>query len=533
MESRDIPTEARPNHGWSRYALPSASDLLFVLALGAMTVGSLAARLLGDAGIGWHIRNGELILKTHAITRNDPFSVTMGGQSWYAWEWLYDTVIAAIHHRAALNGVVLFTALIIAATFALTMRLCLRRGADLLSAAVMLALALGASTIHLLARPHVLSWLFTVIWFQVLDSAHDGTSRSDRRLWRLPALMLVWVNLHGGFIVGFALLGIYLLSDAVQYFRSDREEMQRRNTGGLRRLGAVTGAVVLASFVNPYGPKLHLHVFHYLSNRWLMNHIDEFLSPNFHGVAQQCFVGLLLIAIVTLAMLREKPRLCHGLVLLFAAYTGLYASRGLPVSSLLLVLIVAPWVTQMLREAHEGGRLPPRLREGLAHWQNFAARMGRTEASLRGHIWPLAAVAAAIAICINQGRISSYQAMNAHFDASKFPVEAATFIADAGLRDPVLSLDSWGGYLIYRLYPQIKVFVDDRHDLYGDEFLRDYLKAVRLTPGWDKFLVEKHVNWVLVPAQSPLGNMLAETRQWDVVHRDQTAALLARKERRE
>ena len=173
-----------------------------------MSSGALAPRLLGDASIGWHIRNGEQMLRTHSITRTDPFSVTMGGRTWYAWEWLYDVAIAGIHHSFGLNGVVFFTAVIIALTFALTLRLCLRRGADLPVTALLLALSLGVSMIHLFARPHVLSWLFTVIWFQVLDGSEgvdDAASR--RRLWYLPALMLLWVNVHGGFVLGLALLG--------------------------------------------------------------------------------------------------------------------------------------------------------------------------------------------------------------------------------------------------------------------------------------------------------------------------------------
>ena len=114
------------------------------------------------------------MLRTHAITRTDPFSVTMGGQTWYAWEWLYDLKIAGIHHWLGLNGVVFFTAVIIALTFSLTLRLSLRHGADLPVAAFLLVLSLGVSMIHLFARPHVLSWLFTVIWFQILDSS-EGT----------------------------------------------------------------------------------------------------------------------------------------------------------------------------------------------------------------------------------------------------------------------------------------------------------------------------------------------------------------------
>ena len=64
---------------WFRLLTPSATDLIFIILLVTMTGGVLAPRLLGDASIGWHIRNGDLMLQSHAITRTDPFSVTMGG----------------------------------------------------------------------------------------------------------------------------------------------------------------------------------------------------------------------------------------------------------------------------------------------------------------------------------------------------------------------------------------------------------------------------------------------------------------------
>src|SRR5207237_8402124 len=145
----------------------------------------------------------------------------MHGQPWYAWEWLYDVLIAAIYQALGLNGVVFFTAAVIAATFALVLRLTLRQGGGLPVAVILLLLAVGASTIHLFARPHVLSWLLSVIWFQLLDSSKEN------RLWWLPALMLLWVNVHGGFVVGFALLGLYLLSSTIRYFRCRLEDMHR------------------------------------------------------------------------------------------------------------------------------------------------------------------------------------------------------------------------------------------------------------------------------------------------------------------
>jgi hypothetical protein len=527
----DTPSDKAPPPAWFRFLAPSITDLIFIVLLFAMSSGALAPRLLGDASIGWHIRNGERMLRTHSITRVDPFSVTMGGQTWYAWEWLYDAKIAGIHHWMGLNGVVFFTAVIIALTFALTLRLCLRRGADLPVTALLLALSLGVSMIHLFARPHVLSWLFTVIWFQLLDSSESANpAASQRRLWYLPALMLLWVNVHGGFVLGFALLGLYLLSAAIRYYRSRDGEESRRLAQRSKTLGIVTVASLAASLINPYGYELHVHVYRYLTSRWLMNHIDEFLSPNFHGVAQQCFVAILLITIVALAAAHNKPSLSRVLVLLLATYSGLYAARSLPVSSLMFTLIVAPLWTQALTDARENQNLSLRLRAFVSRWQEFTGRVRNVELAFRGHLWPAAAVFLGVLVCAHQGRLGTTQWMHAHFDPKHIPVQATDTIVERGLRDPIFAPDSWGGYLIYRLYPENRVFVDDRHDFYGVDFLRDYLKAIRLTPDWDKFLNEKHVNWALLPAGSALANMLEETTQWNVVYRDGTAVLLERKQ---
>ncbi len=88
---------------------------------------------------------------------------------------------------------------------------------------------------------------------------------------------------------------------------------------------------------------------------------------------------------------------------------------------------------------------------------------------------------------------------------------------------------SWmRGYLIYRLYPHLKVVVDDRHDLYGEEFLKDYLKTVRVEPGWDKLLNENHVNWILIPVGSPLSSILKGKPAWKIVHEDEVAILFYR-----
>src|SRR5581483_1802726 len=91
-------------------------------------------------------------------------------------------------------------------------------------------------------------------------------------------------------------------------------------------LGFVSVVSFLVTFINPYGYKLHLHIYRYLTDRFLMNHVEEFQSPNFHGPAQQCFAALVLVAIATLSIGRRKPQASHLLLLVFAVYSGMYAS---------------------------------------------------------------------------------------------------------------------------------------------------------------------------------------------------------------
>jgi hypothetical protein len=497
--------------------------------------------LLGDAGTGWHIRTGQLILATHKIPHVDPFSSSLNGQPWFAWEWLYDLLAGWLDQVAGLNGVVLLTALMIAFVFSWTFRLMLRRGANLLVAFVLLLLAASASMIHFFARPHVASWLFTLAWFCILESSEDdcrglGTDAApdrsrthrSRRLYLLPLLMLVWVNVHGGFLLGFALLAIYWLCAASLWLRLTLRMAEDQFADVLlkiraaRRVRALTWTGILcaaATFVNPYGFRLHVHVYRYLSNRFLMDHIDEFQSPNFHLVAQKCFAGLLLLTLVALAAEGREAKVRHVLLVLFAAFSGLWAARNIPVASLLQILVIAPWLSEAMGSLGRQGR-SYRRRSGS---DSFLQRMKAIETNIQGHLWPVVATALACLVTFQGGKLGPKPLMNAHFDPHRFPTAAANYIEEKKIPGPILSPDYWGGYFIYRFYPRMKVVVDDRHDLYGGEFLISYLKLVHLEPGWQDFLRQHPAQCVVMPKNSAVANILLETEDWRPVYRDDVA----------
>lgn len=509
---------------------PSAADLVFIALLTSLLCSAFSVKLLGDAGIGWHIRSGQQILSVHAVPRVDPFSSQIR-KPWIAWEWLYDVIVGCLESFAGLNGVVWFTAVVIAAVFAALFQLLVKRGTNVVIALLLMVVALSASTIHFLARPHVVTWLFALVWFWILDTVEFAAHRGNRRLWLLPFLMLIWVNMHGGFLLGFVLLGVYWAGSVWTwlYLKESRIEESFQKIAAGKRVRALTVvglASAAASFINPYGWNLHAHIYSYLSNRFFMDHIDEFQSPNFHGVAQKCFLVLVLIAIAALAAGRRKLTLSGILLVLFAVYAGLYASRNIPVSSILLALTIGPIIPLF------GGT-------------HFVERMRGTDSRLRGHLWPIAATLAGLMIAIHGGRVGATQLMNAHFDPQRMPVRAVDFLhnQEAGaleVRDaraarlpqcgpysPVLSPDYWGGYLIYRLYPENKVMIDDRHDFYGELFLTEYLTMLHVEPGWEEFLQGRSA-CLLLPRKAALTQILTEAPSWKAAYRDDVAVVFVR-----
>jgi hypothetical protein len=527
---------------WVLWVVPSVGDVLFVALLGLLVFTNLSTRLLGDAGIGWHIRTGQLILSTHSVPHVDPFSSSMHGQPWFAWEWLYDVLAGWLESTAGLNGVVLFTALIIAAVFSWTFRLLVWRGTNVLLALVLVLLAASAAMIHFLARPHVVSWLFTIVWFWILESSEKSCDSDASRtlpLWLLPSTILVWVNVHGGFLVGFALLGIYWACAAWEWLpraftltEDGFEDVLRRIRAG-RRFRALTLAAFFsaaATLVNPYGFRLHVHIYRYLSNRFLMNHIDEFQSPNFHYVAQKCFAGLLLLTLVAFAVKRRETTASQSLVVLFAVYAGLYASRNIPVSALLLILIIGPWLSDTMERL--ASRFAGRWDDGSPERASkpSLARMQAIELSLRGHLWPVVAIVLTCWVAAHGGKLGATPLMEAHFDAKRFPAAAVSYLDKQNVRGPLLSPDSWGGYLIFRLYPRIRVVVDDRHDFYGEDFLKSYLKMVHLEPDWQDFIQKYRPACVVVPKNSAVANILVETSEWQATYSDEIAVVFQRKE---
>jgi hypothetical protein len=225
---------------------------------------------------------------------------------------------------------------------------------------------------------------------------------------------------------------------------------------------------------------------------------------------------------------RRRISFTHLLLILFSLYAGLLAVRNIPIAAIILSFVLGPVLAAAFSTAPNHGSCPGWLRGIIAAEQSISGNMAGLERQFRGHVWATVATIASTALVLNGGRVFSHQVMASQFDKKILPIEAAEFIAQKGIRDHLFSTDSWGSYLIYRLYPEFKVYFDDRHDFYGEGFVKECAKAYQGTRQWREPLDRYQVQWVLMPPDSALSSLLREERGWHVEYDDGLAILFAR-----
>jgi hypothetical protein len=508
------------------FLAPSLSDVAFLMPIFVLfwcTTG--VGWLLTDSDTGWHIRTGEWILKNGRIPRTDFFSFTKFGQPWFAWEWLSDVSMAAVHSRYGLGGIVLLSLLVLGATSLCMYRNAVEVSQNRLIAISLTGLAMAATTIHWLARPHLITPLFAAAFSWVLTRV-EKKGCDQRFLLLLPALMIPWVNLHGGFFVGMVLLMTYALGAAVEEFVHGTRDSARVRA---RKYLFTAGACVVASLVNPYGYHLHVHVAQYLGSSFYFKRISEFQSADFHTFTAAYFETLLVLAIAAAAWHLGTGRLIQFLLLLSFAHLALFSVRNIPIFAVVsatgIGLAVRDWFELL-------GKCSPldwrrKIVASLAELETGLQVIASSQSRRRWHLAPcLALLALAISVS-HPGRVKTLQA---DFDRSRFPADAATLLSH---EDPESSLRlyaswQWGGYLTYRLWPSVRVFDDGRTDFYGPRFVEEGLRVWEARPDWAEILAKYQVNAALVPVDSALATVLHERTDWKLVYSDRIAMMFVK-----
>jgi len=503
--------------GWLFPSLSDAAFLIPIVVFFSCTTG--VTWLLGDSDTGWHIRTGEWILKNRHVPATDLFSFTKNGQTWFAWEWLSDLAMGWLHSHGGLSAVVFASFVILCTTSLVVYRAAAAESGHRLVSFLLTWLAMGAATVHWLARPHLVTPLMAGLFCCVLNRVERGFNRSI--LVALPVLTILWVNLHGGFFVGIVLVVTYGAAAAGEQLL----HIGRQDGWGRARLYGLTAAsCVLASLLNPYGYRLHAHVMQYLGSLFYLQYISEFRPVDFQWQSASYFETLLVLALGAALWHLGKGRLVHVLLPLSWAHLALLSARNVPIFAVVTLASIAVAIGEWIGFAQD-------------HWQaNRVAVAARAVAevekdldSIASKIHVRVALVPAVGMVV-MGLLLAHPAgisrLRAEFDPTEFPVQAASVVEhDLGSATRLFCSWQWGGYLIYRDWPSIKVFNDGRTDFYGPVFVKEGLRAWQASPDWSNILAHHRVNAALLPVDSALASVLRERRDWKLVYQDQVAVL--------
>jgi hypothetical protein len=502
--------------------LPSLTDIAFLLPIVLLFTRMDGVKtLLGDGDTGWHIRTGQWILTHHAIPHQDIFSFTKPGAPWFAWEWMSDLIFGFLHSHWGLPGIAIASIVIICLTSAALFRLVLSKcGNRLIAIAVTFLVAIGCS-VHWLARPHLFTLLFTVIWLAVLERAAEG----DKNLvWLLPFGCILWANLHGGFVLGILLIVTYAAGAVLDGFFSGEQNVRLQHFRKARKYLVVASLSLLASLLNPYGYHLHEHIAGYLNDSSQFNGVAEFQTLSFHhpvAVYLEMMLGLGVLAAIH--YIRHR-RFTPALLILSWAHLALFAGRNIP----LFALISAPFVA---------GALDELLQSGLSEFQNFprtvrfiwsivhdvSEEVQIFDRPWRAYMVPVASMVLLTSVVSANAHVAKFRA---EYDPKRYPTGAVSMLALRGAEHRIFCDDEWGDYLAYRLYPTGRVFVDGRTDFYGGKFVGNYLKILGVEYDWQKKLDRYGVDTLLLSTKSAIAETAKLSPRWKVAYDDGVAVVL-------
>jgi hypothetical protein len=476
---------------------------------------ALAAQPNTDPDLWWHLRTGQWILENRAVPHADPFSSTHDGTPWVAHEWLADIGLYRLYQAGGFGALSLVTAIVITAAFSLVYLASDLRPHLAIFTTLLAALA---SAVTWGPRPQMLTLLFSALTLLLL---HQGRTRR-RRLWLLPILMLVWANVHSGFFLGLVMIASVLAGACIEWLIGRRRSVPGAQIGTadgtgaaqvIRTLAAALIASIVAACINPNGFVLLVYPYFTLTSKAMQTYIVEWHSPDFHDPRFLPFAALLLILIFVLALSPKSPAAGDLILLSGLGYESLVSNRNIP----LFALVVAPVLTRQVRAI-----LDTRPKA------DATSSTARPPDAISRRVLILNWTLAALMVIFVFARVASVLTTEVPL-ARAFPIGAANYLAEKQPAGPLLNSYNFGGYLIWRLFPAYRVFIDGRADVYGDSFMDEYYARIWQGKGdWQAYLDRFGIRLIVMEKDGVLSALLRTQPQWKLVYEDDLSSIFVR-----
>ena len=459
--------------------LPSSGIYIFLISFACVFYLSNAPLMLGHYDLGWHLAAGDLIRDRGDIPFQDPWSFTLGDKRWYNLSWLWDVLASVLFQYTGFGGLVLFVVACGAVIVGFLTSVCLSSGVSAIAACISVFSACllypayeAAPNIYLAASPNTSTMLFCVIFY--------AECLKRTRCLLLPVIMLLWANLHGGFLLGFLIVGVFCGASLL-----------RRDWANFKIYSFAGVGCLVAILINPLGWHIYDGVAATLGH-FVQANIGEWLPYSHNMEMPGSIPGILYILIFVAFELRYgrsspiplEARLLSWLFL----FLGLYQFRYLSFFFLFSTVALAIHIDRLL---------PRQLTD-------FEAQKSLLAAGIIG------ACALPLTFMHIQPALGLPQMLS-----ERDALYLQTHFSHARL------LNHWnvGGLLIFRTHGAVPVFVDGRAATsYPDDLLRDYFTLVRQEideSAWDTVLEKYQIDAVLwVKAHEELRQFLVDRRGW-------------------
>ncbi len=487
---------------------PSVGNIIFLVLF--LYLSFTGQRLLDDGDTGFHIKAGEFMLENHIIPKVDIFSHHTPAIRWIAHEWLSEVIMGKIHKSLGLNAVVISFSFIISLIFYFLYKNIRATEGNIILTVLLVVLSAMTSYFHWLARPHMFSIFFLLVWYFLLD---EYQYRNRKTLFYLPFIMILWVNLHGGFILGFLMIGVYFLGNVIAAFISKGSEIDIIKKKVLRYF-FIAILCLAATFVNPYGYEILGFPFAVISDKNLVSYSSEYLSPDFHHIYFIFFEIYLFFAIVLLMISRKKLNVIEGFLIILFIYMSLYSCRNIPLFAIIIAPILMRQINCILKENNM---------RFVARFKNKSAKYADIDRISGGFLWPGVGVSLVIFLMINSN------SLNFKFsEKMRKPVSAVEFLKKESIKGNMFNADEFGDYIIYSAFPQYKVFIDGRIDIYMPEIFKDYQAVTEFKSGWEDIINKYEIKWIIYDKDSQLCRYLMERKDWRIIYSDDVANIFVR-----
>jgi hypothetical protein len=468
----------------------------------------------------WHLKMGEIIASTRSIPGTDLFSFAAAGKPFIVQNWLAEVLYFKLHQLGGLPLLVFENTVLLAAALLPVFLLCRESTNRIRLAAASTLLACLAFSAN--ARPQVYSLVFFAFFYWVLDGYRF--QRRDK-LWLLPPAMIIWVNLHGAFVVGLGLSALFLGSEGFHRLANSEQE-NILSLPQLRKLGIVSVACAAATLVNPETYKVYDYIRVVLSDRASQQLVMEWQPPRIDTLQGiQMFFGLFALAIIVLICSRRRPDPTDTALFLGFSIFGLTALRN----TVWFAIIIAPVMTRYTGEMDTSA-----IRQWLQRHRFFDAQ--RKPSAAPHYTFNLVIAAIALLVLFIASPWIYPSVSHTSLLEPQTPVKAVDFIERHNLQGHIFHPQIFGDYLIWRLYPRQHSFIDGRVHLFGENFVREYQK-VFYDSRWQEMLASFDIQYLLLSKDAKQTDSLYMIRNargssnWEVLFEDDISILLKRKTR--